>query len=173
MTRILLLNSIYEPVNFIGERKALSLILRGVVETVSFWEEAVLLQQSNPDKKTINMPATLRLTKWYNRITRLPQFRRHVVFARDDYKCQYCFKLLSTREATIDHVIPKNQGGKLIWKNAVTSCKVCNRYKGNKTPEQAGMILLNQPSIPTIVHFWNVRHDEIGWHPSWNDFIPR
>jgi len=54
---------------------------------------------------------------------------------------------------TYDHVIPKSRYKKsysksTTWTNIVTSCKVCNSKKGNKTPQEANMELLNIPMIP-------------------------
>lgn len=173
MRRILLLNSSYQPVSFVGERKALSLVLRNVVDIVSTWDGETLMPKYGPENKPVPMPATLRLTEWHNRKVRMPKFRRHVVFARDNYKCQYCFKSLSAREATIDHVIPKSLGGELSWKNAVTACRPCNRFKDNCTPEQAGMRLIVPPVTPTVAHFWDMRHTDENWHESWTMFLPK
>ena len=35
------------------------------------------------------------------------------------------------------------------WTNIVTACASCNRKKGNKTPKQANMPLINIPVKPT------------------------
>ena len=35
-----------------------------------------------------------------------------------------------------------------VWENVVTACGPCNRRKGNRTPEEAGMPLLQRPSQP-------------------------
>ena len=176
MRRILLLNSAYEPIRFINEKKAISLVLRGVVDIVSTWNGEHLFSRWGVDGKPLQMPATLRLSKWHNRKTRIPVFKRQVVFARDDYTCQYCSRYLTIREATIDHVVPRDQGGKLTWKNAVTSCRPCNRAKANNTPEQAGMALLKQPTSPTVVHFWDSQihsKEKSNWHDDWDSFIPK
>lgn len=173
MRRILLLSSAYEPITFINERRALSLVLRNVVDLIAFWDGDVLMPRHGKDNRVIQMPATVRLNKWVNRKSRMPTFRRYVVFARDDYKCQYCNKELTSREATIDHVVPKSQGGSTTWKNCVTSCRPCNRYKNNFTPEKAGMTLHKKPTMPTLAHFWDVRATDENWHPDWNNFIPK
>ncbi len=59
-------------------------------------------------------------------------------------------------ELTYDHIVPKSHRTKFknkkeatTWLNIVTACKSCNRRKSNKTPEQAGMPLLNKPYVPT------------------------
>lgn len=61
------------------------------------------------------------------------------IFRRDDHRCQY---LGCTRRATtVDHVIPRCQGGPSTWGNLVACCRDCNARKGGRTPEQAGMQL--------------------------------
>lgn len=61
------------------------------------------------------------------------------VLDRDEHVCQYCGK----RGTTVDHVIPKAQGGGNHPGNLVACCLSCNQRKGNRTPEQAGMPLLH------------------------------
>lgn len=77
------------------------------------------------------------------------------VWARDtdatgQAHCRYCNVKVSRhdrkseRRPTLDHVIPGVARGVT---NLVVSCLKCNREKGQRTPEQAGMKLLPPPSI--------------------------
>lgn len=66
---------------------------------------------------------------------------RENIFRRDNFQCRYCGKKLIKRELTCDHIVPRSQGGKKTWKNIVTACKSCNNKKGDRTPEEANMIL--------------------------------
>jgi hypothetical protein len=61
------------------------------------------------------------------------------VLRRDDYECQYdgCER----RGVTIDHVVPRCQGGMSNWHNLVACCLQCNQRKAGRTPEEAGMRL--------------------------------
>jgi 5-methylcytosine-specific restriction endonuclease McrA len=70
---------------------------------------------------------------------------------RDGYRCQYCGT--KTHELTIDHIIPKSRGGSDSWENLVSACKVCNNKKGNQTPEEAKMVLINAPRRPHHILF--------------------
>uniref|UniRef100_UPI0025CE8147 HNH endonuclease n=1 Tax=Algoriphagus sp. TaxID=1872435 RepID=UPI0025CE8147 len=72
------------------------------------------------------------------------------LFRRDNGECQYCG---SKRHLTIDHVVPRSKGGKTNWMNLVTACHRCNVNKGDKSPEQAGLTLKNQPFRPTLSYF--------------------
>jgi len=58
------------------------------------------------------------------------------VFRRDGYSCRYCG---STDYLSIDHVVPRHQGGSDDEPNLVVACRSCNSRKGARTPEQAGM----------------------------------
>jgi hypothetical protein len=59
---------------------------------------------------------------------------------RDGDRCRYCYS--PHPPLTLDHVIPKCQGGKGGLVNLVLACKACNLEKGGRTPEEAGMPLL-------------------------------
>jgi len=81
------------------------------------------------------------------------------VYERDDNICQYWHKeektgkrfkyRCSNDERTIDHVIPKAQGGTNSFTNCVCCCREHNeKMKRNRTPAQAGMELIRQPKEP-------------------------
>ena len=170
MKRTLLLSSIYEQITFIDERRVISLMLRGVVEPITYWDNDVLY---NKGRDKVFRPAVLKLAHSNTRPARIPTFRRLVVFARDEWKCQYCEKHVSHRDATIDHIIPYSRGGPTTWRNCTTACKPCNRKKDNMTPDEAGMTLRSIPKAPTLAHLWGVKATGVEWHASWEDFLPR
>jgi hypothetical protein len=66
------------------------------------------------------------------------------VLHRDSHICQYCGK----KANTVDHVLPKSRGGLTSWKNLVSACLSCNQSKGNRTPKEANMELLNPIRSP-------------------------
>lgn len=68
---------------------------------------------------------------------------RKSIYERDNATCQYCANRISFSRATVDHVLPKSRGGKNTWTNLVLSCASCNNEKGNRTPREANMELLN------------------------------
>lgn len=147
MKSILLLNGNWEPHDLISWRKAFSLIKRGKVEQVS--EEYITIRCPSQD---ILIPKTIRLTNMISNIYKQDvKYNKQSIFMRDNYTCGYCGKHIS--KPTIDHVLPKSLGGKDTFENTVTSCKICNNKKGNKTPEQANMILNIKPYKPTVSQF--------------------
>ena len=48
--------------------------------------------------------------------------------------CHYCGRLTSSRELTMDHIVPLARGGKSIKGNVVTACKECNNKKKQLLP---------------------------------------
>lgn len=77
------------------------------------------------------------------------KFCRKNIFIRDNYTCQYCGKQFCSEKLNFDHVIPQSRGGRTNWSNIVTSCIKCNEYKDNRTPKEAGMMLLRTPVKPS------------------------
>jgi 5-methylcytosine-specific restriction endonuclease McrA len=75
-------------------------------------------------------------------------FSRRNVAKRDHYTCQYCGMQPGVAEVTIDHVVPRAQGGQSTWTNCVAACVDCNARKADRTPEQAGMRLRKPPARP-------------------------
>ncbi len=76
------------------------------------------------------------------------RFSRTHIFRRDRYTCQYCERTPPRSQLNLDHVVPRAQGGLTTWENVVCSCVSCNRKKGGRTPEQAGVRLQRRPRRP-------------------------
>jgi 5-methylcytosine-specific restriction endonuclease McrA len=76
------------------------------------------------------------------------RFSRRNVYLRDAHTCQYCGRVFREEELNLDHVVPRDVGGKTNWENIVTACVRCNSRKANRLPEQAGMSLRRPPAKP-------------------------
>lgn len=83
-------------------------------------------------------------TKWVYQRTGKVVFSKANLMERDRYKCVYCNK----KATTMDHIVPRCQGGKSEWTNCAAACRKHNSDKGGRTPEQAGMTLLWAPFTP-------------------------
>ena len=70
----------------------------------------------------------------------IPDWMRRAVLDRDQGICRYCGQRAMTLH--LNHIVPVCQGGRSTVANLVTSCAECNRKKGGRTPEEAGMIVL-------------------------------
>jgi 5-methylcytosine-specific restriction endonuclease McrA len=87
---------------------------------------------------------------------------------RDHYTCQYCGVQPGSEKLTIDHVVPRAQGGELRWDNCVLACVACNKRKADRTPEQARMRLRKRPVQPT----WSPRYAAYELRiESWSKFV--
>ena len=120
----------------------------------------------------IKAPAVVRLLNFIKVGQKSPPLCRTNILARDNFECQYCSRKLTAREATLDHVIPRSQGGKTGWDNIVTCCSHCNRKKGGRTPAEAKMILRIKPSRPDWLPVLTIRFN--GQIPdTWHSFLRR
>ena len=157
--KVLLLNASFEPLTMVPVKRALRLVIDGKAEIV----EAETGEPIRSPRVSIPKPAIIRLVKFVH----VPRkFRRQVtntfLFARDDYRCQYCHRTqaqLRPREClTRDHLLPLSRGGGNGWTNCVTACSSCNTKKGNRLPEECGMHPMHPPVEPHFVHLsWAVR----------------
>ena len=68
------------------------------------------------------------------------------ILRRDGFICQYVG--CDHKATTVDHVVPRCQGGQSTWSNLVGCCRACNERKGGRTPEQAGMRLKGHVKSP-------------------------
>lgn len=94
---------------------------------------------------TIRVPAVVQLRDGVYVRRHSAKFSKVNVCARDKFTCQYCGQRLPMSQLTFEHVVPRAQGGKTVWENIVMACSGCNSRKDNRTPEQAGMRLINGP----------------------------
>jgi 5-methylcytosine-specific restriction endonuclease McrA len=97
---------------------------------------------------SIRVPEIILLVSY----DRLPKkrvvFSRRNLYRRDGFTCQYCGRRSIRSELSIDHVVPRAKGGHSSWSNCVVACLRCNKRKGNRTLEEAGMRLRRDPREP-------------------------
>jgi 5-methylcytosine-specific restriction endonuclease McrA len=155
----LVINASYEAINICSARRAITLVMKGaaVVQEVS----AHTIRTS---KINVPVPSVIRLLKY----RRVPRQNRSVsrkgLMLRDHNSCQYCARPFLGKELTLDHVVPRSRGGDSTWENLVACCFPCNNRKGNRTPVEAGMVLVKQPRQVSI----HAKHrlmqgDELVW----------
>lgn len=61
--------------------------------------------------------------------------RRLAIYLRDRMTCLYCLKDLhdaDPRDVTLDHLVPKSDGGSNSETNLVTACRTCNCSRQDK-----------------------------------------
>ncbi len=57
---------------------------------------------------------------------KISQNYRTIILERDDYQCQSCMRVFSSKELEVHHVKPRSQGGKDYHSNLVTLCFKCH-----------------------------------------------
>jgi 5-methylcytosine-specific restriction endonuclease McrA len=144
--RVLVLNLDHSPIAVVPVQKAIVLVLLEKANILSTYS----LLEIRTISRSFQYPAVIRLSQYKNIPFKGVLLNRSNVFRRDKGECQYCG---SKRQLTIDHVIPRSKGGKTSWTNLVTACNRCNVNKGDKTPEQAGLILRTEPFKPSLSYF--------------------
>lgn len=159
--RALVLNQNYEPLNVCAVRRAFVLVYHGKAEVVQAADETIHgVSQDFP------LPSVIRLHQPVRRPRPRVRLTRKEVFARDQQRCQYCGS--EGVELTLDHVVPRYRGGPHEWENLVAACRACNHRKGGRTPAEARMRLLREPSRPAATPaalFGHYLHSHHEWHP--------
>jgi len=140
MSKVLVLNFDYTPLNVTSLQRGFVLVDKGKAEIVKADENPIITSYKNYVR-----PIIIRLLKFINFRNRGFRVNRNRIFRRDNHECVYCG---SKKDLTIDHVIPRSRGGRNTWTNLVACCQKCNLKKGDKTPEEARMHLRVKPYEP-------------------------
>lgn len=177
----LVLNRSWQPINVATVARALILLWNGsakVVDPINYqlfdWSDwsRLVPDQDEPFVQSVRQKFRVPEVIALNQIDRMPTqavtFSRRNVFRRDKMTCQYCGKHPGSKELTIDHVVPRSQGGQSSWTNCVLACVECNSRKAGRTPTEAGMRLRNQPTRPAWKPIYAQRMTRIE---SWAKFI--
>ena len=193
---VLVLNKYYQAIRVTNVRRAFSLLCRELAEVIhietdakgenrwqnfnfSSWQEMSQLKlEFEPDgfdwihtvRFQIAVPRIIRLLGYEKLPRQDVKFNRRNIYARDSSRCQYCGKRMPTTELSLDHVIPKSQGGKSTWENIVCCCVKCNVKKGGRTPDQAHMKLITKPVKPKRSPVINIRLADERYQ-SWKQFL--
>jgi 5-methylcytosine-specific restriction endonuclease McrA len=160
---VLVLNRSFLPIHVTSVRRAFSLVYQGGARVVDesyqtfdfhAWRSRdgtngfeCVGSSSGP----VPVPRVIALIAFDRMPKRHVRFSRINIFSRDHFTCQYCGDNPARSFLNLDHVTPRSQGGRTTWENVVCCCVPCNRRKGGRTPEQAGLRLRRSPRRPR----WN------------------
>lgn len=165
----LVLSPSYEPMYRVAWERAMGMWASARVEVLEAYRDRFIHSVT----LTFEMPAVIRFlhggTPWRGGL----KYSRENIYARDRGRCQYCGRLVTRRQATYDHVVPRSQGGGKGWGNIVVACRPCNQRKADRTPALAGMALLHPPekprSLPTARDLLGF---EDGMPEAWRPYLP-
>jgi len=189
---VLVLNKMFMAVHVISVRRAFCLLAKQQAEVVSVeegqylsydfesWAElsafrAQFFRDENDDwvrtpTVEIQAPRVVRLLE-YDKVPRQAvKFNRRNIFARDNNQCQYCGRKFIMSELSLDHVVPRSQGGGTTWDNIVCACVECNVRKGGRTPRQANLTLIRKPEKPKRSPMLNIKLSQKKYH-TWQTFL--
>ncbi len=189
---VLVLNKMFMAVHVISVRRAFCLLAKQQAEVVSVeegqylsydfesWAElsafrAQFFRDENDDwvrtpTVEIQAPRVVRLLE-YDKVPRQAvKFNRRNIFARDNNQCQYCGRKFIMSELSLDHVVPRSQGGGTTWENIVCACVECNVRKGGRTPRQANLTLIRKPEKPKRSPMLNMKLSQKKYH-TWQSFL--
>jgi len=177
----LILNRNWQPVNVATVARALVLLWNEsarVVDTADYqtfdWNDWSKLRPQDGDafvqaiRMRIRVPEVITLTEYDRLPTAAVTFSRRNIFKRDRFVCQYCGEQPGSDALSIDHVVPRAQGGESRWDNCVLACVECNHRKADRTPEQAGMTLRKPPVRPQWKPLYATDDRRIE---SWSKFV--
>jgi 5-methylcytosine-specific restriction endonuclease McrA len=194
---VLVLNRFYQAIRVVNVRRAFSLLCKEMAEVVHIerdesdgsakwqnfdftgWQElSALKAEFEPHEYDwihtvrfqIAVPRIIRLLGYEKLPRQDVKFNRRNIYARDGSRCQYCGKKFPSNELSLDHVIPKSQGGRATWENIVCCCVGCNVKKGGRTPVQAHMHLISKPHKPKRSPVINIRLADERY-ASWKQFL--
>ena len=160
--KVLLLNSSYEPLMVINTKRAIILSFLKKVDTI--------LQSKNvvrSEKIHFRVPSVVKLKNYTFVKRNTISLTRKNIFLRDNNTCQYCSK--NDCLLTIDHIIPKDKGGKDTWNNLVASCNRCNRKKGNFPLETIDMKLMKRPVKPHYLLY--LQKYALNEYSNWKPYL--
>ncbi|NQY57114.1 MAG: HNH endonuclease [Ilumatobacteraceae bacterium] len=162
MHSALVLNASYEPLSVVSARRATCLVLADKADVLED-DGGVIRSES----LAVPRPSVIRLRY----MVKVPYIRRtalsrRAVFARDDYRCQYC----GDRADSIDHVMPRSRGGDHTWENVAAACRPCNLTKRDRTPAEAGMRLARPCRAPRATAWVVVSVS--GIPDTWRPYLP-
>lgn len=184
---VLVLNRYWQPVHTCSVRRSLHLLCVGHAQVVQVEGDerfgthdlASWIEYSrgfSGEEMIHGARIALRVPKivvlaFYDRVPRLEvRFSRRNVFLRDQFTCQYCAKTLPETQLNLDHVTPRDKGGRTTWENIVTSCFRCNTRKANKLPQEAGMQPRSKPFAPRWRPLFGLHENGMA-DESWRHFL--
>lgn len=188
---VLVLNRSYSALRVVNVKRAFSLLFRNLAEVVhvddgkylsydfSEWcELSELAREFEPYahdwirtvRFDIAVPRIIRLAVYDRLPKQAVKFNRRNLYARDGNRCQYCGKKFPTSELSLDHILPRSQGGQSTWENIVCACLKCNIKKGGCTPAQANMKLIRPARKPRRNPVLTIKLSD-GRYASWKAFL--
>lgn len=190
-TRVLLLNSDYQPVDVISWKKCITKLYaeKPTIYIINHYDDEGFID----GKGNLHPAPAVAVSKVYLDInSKNAPYTKMNVFARDDFTCQYCLQKFPVNELTVDHINPKSKftekSKATAYKNITTACKPCNSYKADfvlgkarypsspkeKWLKKSGgqLITLHKtPSIPSRSSVFKKKLNHVSIPDEWREYL--
>ena len=96
--------------------------------------------------------------------SRVTAQQKKAVAERANGCCEYCRSQarFAIQPFSIEHIIPRSQGGETVMDNLALSCQGCNNHKYNKTEGR-------DPVSGDLVPLYHPRNQQWSDHFAWNE----
>jgi 5-methylcytosine-specific restriction endonuclease McrA len=168
------------PLSVVTWQVAMRLMFLGKVKVLKEYDNWTVRSQ-HLEMKVPSIVIMTEQVKWSKAL----KYSRSNVYLRDDFTCQLqttwrCKEQhgkVKFTELTLDHVIPRSNGGKTNWVNVCTSCKECNSQKGN----DGSIVPKKMPKKPTYYEILSkrktlpiqIRDPEWAFYIDWPEHLIR
>ena len=190
-TRVLLLNSDYQPVDVISWKKCITKLYadKPTIYVINHYDDQGFVD----GKGNLHPAPAVIVSKVYLDInSKKAPYTKLNVFARDDFTCQYCMQRFVVSELTVDHIAPKSKFIEKIkateYKNITTACKPCNSYKADiplgkarypNSPKEkwlkklAGQLITlhKTPTVPSRSSVFKKKLNHISVPDEWREYL--
>lgn len=175
--RVLQVDAQGEPLAMVEWDRACALLYRGSAQVLAHDPDHIIYAQSwqTPAPLVIQLP--LRRADYVKLAPETvgEHVVRSVLYARDNWQCQYCMQPVTWATASMDHIRPvwmfefegQTRSDATTWENVVTCCKRCNYIKGGLLPVECGMYVKCTPKRPDYVKLWANRR----YHPIQAEYV--
>ena len=179
--KCLVLNKSWYPTDLANIFKVTNMVFSGrakflhpeTLQPYDFWQWVEKGLEKDGSIRTprlsFDIPEIIITTNNYLDINPVVALNSSNIFKRDNHKCVYCH---SSKELTVDHIIPRSKGGQDSWTNLVTACANCNSKKSNMDVKvfcKQKNCNVPKPSKPDP-HSWLFRNNG-QLLDSWKQFI--
>lgn len=141
------------------------------------WEQWIDLPVRSQDSgirtanRVIRAPTVIVQANYAKMPLKRPKLNARAIWERDGGICQYSRKKLTRKQGNIDHVNPKDRGGRDTWENMVVCDVGINSRKGNRLNSEVGLKLIRQPKAPPALPVAVTIREAA--HPHWTPFLIR
>jgi hypothetical protein len=163
----LVLNKSWIPIETIEWQDAFKKIFNGQAYAVEYYDDEIVRTPTDEFLK----PAVIVCTDYNGMPSRVAVYSKRLICQRDEWTCMYCGIPVTQTTFSIDHIVPRAQGGRSSFENTVCACKPCNSRKADRTPKQAKMRLRCKPGKPTNINPVKAKFDRVHLDDVWKPYV--